>query len=179
MNINYFVLVHDVIKAISHLKHGKSDGHGGLCSDSIINAPHSLIVILTLIYNAMLVHGVSPDSMILGTMVPIPKNRRWSRVDSNNYRAITLSSIIGKIFDWIILLKESDVLCSSDLQFGFKEGVSTTQCSFVMLETISHYNYNGSNVNVVLLDATKAFDRVHYCKLFDILISKGLSPIVI
>ena len=41
MNIKYAVLVHDVIKAISHLKHGKSDGHEGLCSDSIINAPHS------------------------------------------------------------------------------------------------------------------------------------------
>ncbi len=48
-----------------------------------------------------------------------------------------------------------------------------------MLETISHYNYNGSNVNVLLLDATKAFDRVHYCKLFKLLIDKGMSPLVI
>ncbi len=54
----------------------------------------------------MLVHGLSPDSMIFGTMVPIPKNRRQSIVDSNNYRAITLSSIIGKVLDWVILLKE-------------------------------------------------------------------------
>ncbi len=48
-----------------------------------------------------------------------------------------------------------------------------------MLETISHYKYNGSNANVLLLDATKAFDRVHYCKLFKLLIDKGMSPLVI
>ncbi len=70
-------------------------------------------------------------------------------------------------------------LGSSDLQFGFKQGVSTTQSSFVMLDTIGQYNYNGSNVNVLLLDATKGFDRVHFCKLFKLLIDKGMSPLVI
>ena len=178
-NDDYIVSVLDVVKAVEHLKHGKGDGYERLSSDNLINAPHSLFVMLTLVYNAMLVHGVSPESMILGTMVPIPKNRRQSLADSNNYRTITLSSIIGKAFDWVILLKESDTLSSSDLQFGFKEGVSTTQCSFVMLETISHYNYNGSNVNVLLLDATKAFDRIHYCKLFSLLIERGMNPLLI
>ncbi len=91
---------------VLHLKKGKTDGHEGLCSDNIINAPHSLFVMLTLINNTMLVHGLSPDSMILVTMVPIPKNKRQYMVDSNNYRAITLSSIIGKVLDWVILLKE-------------------------------------------------------------------------
>ncbi len=100
-------------------------------------------------------------------------------VDSNNYRAITLSSIIGKVLYRVILLKESALLGSSDLQFGFKQSVSTTQCSFVMLETISHYKYNGSYVNVWPLDATKAIDRVHYCKLFKLLIVKDMSPLVI
>ncbi len=32
---------------------------------------------------------------------------------------------------------------------------------------------------MLLLDATKAFDRVHYCKLFKLLIDKGMSPLVI
>ncbi len=90
-----------------------------------------------------------------------------------------MSSIIGKVLDWVILLKESASLGSCDLQFGFKQGVSTTQCTFVMLETISHYNYNSSNVNVLLLDVTKAFDRVHYCTLFKLLIDKAMSPLVI
>ncbi len=33
-------------------------------------------------------------------------------------------------------------------------------------ETISYYVNNGSNVYGLMLDASKAFDRVNYCKLF-------------
>jgi hypothetical protein len=92
----------------------------------------------------MLCWRLSPVSMILATMVPIPKNRCQSMADSNNYRPITLISILGKVLEWVV--KESASLVSSDLQFGFKQGGSKTQCSFAMFETISHYNYNGSIV---------------------------------
>ncbi len=91
--------------AVLHLNKGTPDGHEGLCSVNIINASHSLFVILTLIYNTMLVHGLCSDSMILDTMVPTPKNMHQSMVDSINYRAITLSNIIGKVLDWVVLLK--------------------------------------------------------------------------
>ncbi len=52
------------------------------------------------------------------------------------------------------------------MQFGFKEGLSTTECTFTKLETISYYHFNHTNVYALFLDATKAFDRVHYGKLF-------------
>ncbi len=67
---------------------------------------------------------------------------------SDNFRAITLSSIIGKVLNWIFLIKEQNSLCTSDLQFGFKQGVSTTNCTYVVNETISHYNFNRTNVHV-------------------------------
>ena len=64
-------------------------------------------------------HGLSPNSMILGTMIPISKDKKKSLCSASNYRAIALSSIFSKMLDWIILLKEHS-LCSSELQFGFK-----------------------------------------------------------
>ncbi len=91
----------------------------------MLHGTHNLYVMLTLSFNMMLVHGICPKSMLLGTMVPIPKNKKKSFCDSDNYWAIALSSIFDKTFDWIILLKEKDPLCSSDMQFGFKEGLST------------------------------------------------------
>ncbi len=100
----------DVINAVAHLKQGKTDGEKELMSDNIIHRTHSLYVLLTTVL--MLIHGVSPDSMILYTVVPIPKNKKKSLFNSNNYRAIALSGIIGKILDWIILIKESYVLKS-------------------------------------------------------------------
>ncbi len=83
------------------------------------------------------------------------------------------------ILDWIILIKEQTSLCNSDLQFGFKQGVSTTHCTYVVNETISHYNFNRTNVHVLMLDASKAFDRVKYCKLFEQLLARNMSPLVI
>ena len=176
--VTYCVTVQDVSNAIKQLKSGKSDGEEGLQSDHVIHAPHLFTVLLTAIINCMLVHGTSPETMITGVMVPIPKSK-GQICKSDNYRAITLSSIIGKVVDLIILVKESHSLMSSDLQFGFKPGVSTTQCTFAMNETIRYYNYKRNSVYVALLDATKAFDKVNYCKMFKKLLHRNVSPIVL
>ncbi len=102
-----------------------------------------------------------------------PKNKRQSLCNSDNYRAIDLSSIIGKILDWIILK------CSSSLQFGFKGDKSTTQSTFKLNETVSYYNFNHTNVYAVFLDACKAFDHVQYCKLFNESVNLNISLLVL
>ena len=42
-----------------------------------------------------------------------------------------------------------------------------------------HYINNGSSVYACLLDAYIAFDRVHYGKLFDILLSKDIPKCIV
>ncbi len=73
-------------------------------------------------------------------------------------------------------MRENDNLCMSELQFGFKEGASTTQCTHVVYETINYYNFNKSNVHMLFVDARKSFDRIRYCKLFKCLLKHKLSP---
>ncbi len=57
--------------------------------------------------------------MVTGTMIHIPKCKHLI-CTSDNCHAITLSSVLGKLFDLIILDKEQETLCTFDLQFGFK-----------------------------------------------------------
>ncbi len=83
--------------------------------------------------------------MVAGTMIPIRKVKHLI-CTSDNFRAITLSSVLGKLFDLIILDKEQEALCTSGLQFGFKAEVSSTQCTNVFKETIKNYNFSKSNV---------------------------------
>ncbi len=129
--------VDKVINAVNRLKLGKYDGGEGLNSVHIINGPHILHVLLTNIYNCMVTHGFTPDRMIIGTMVPIPKCKTKQLCCSDNYRVITLSGVIGKLFDWVIFIKEHNAFNCSKLQFGFKSDTSTTtKCTFVMNETI-------------------------------------------
>ncbi len=66
--------MYDVVKVINYLKYCTSDGEEGLWSDHLIHCTHNSYVMLTLLFNMMLVHGICPKSMLLGTMVSIPKN---------------------------------------------------------------------------------------------------------
>ncbi len=113
-------------------------------SYTFINADVGLHVHLSMLFNAMLIHGVSPRNMLMSTLVPIPKNKNKSLNDSDNYRAIALGSIVCKVLDNILLEKHSDVFVSDQLQFGFKAGHSTTHCSFILHEVVDHYIQNGS-----------------------------------
>ncbi len=51
--------------------------------------------------------------------------------------------------------------------------------TFVAMEAVQYYVNKGSAVNMVLLDASKAFDKVHYVKLFRLLMSRGLCPFIV
>ena len=172
------VSVVEIKKALSYINHGKSDGTAGLYTDHLINAPIRFHVFLSLLFKSMLTHGSPAEGFMLSTIIPIPKNKRKSMNDSNNYRGIALSSILGKLFDWVLYLSNSVIFESSNYQYGFKPGHSTVQCSFVVNETIQYYINNGSNVYSMLLDASRAFDRVHYIKLFKLLMSKGICPVI-
>ena len=70
-------------------------------------------------------------------------------------------------------------MCSSELHLGFKKGLSTTQCTFSMLEIIDYYNVNKSIVCSLQLDASKAFDRVSYCKIFAELLKHNICPLLL
>ena len=49
----------------------------------------------------------------------------------------------------------------------------------VVQEVISHYIDNGSIVFCTFLDASKAFDKVQYCKLFSLLLVRQVPPTII
>ena len=111
----------------------------------------------------MLTHGVAPSGLLLSTMIPVPKDKRGSKSDSSNSRAITISSILRKKFDSIIIKELYACLVTDGLQFGFKENFSTIICTQLLTETIEYYNSNNTDCYMLLLDASKAFDRIELC----------------
>jgi len=125
------------------------------------------------------VHGCVPEIMFLCTVIPIPKGKHANLTESVSYHGIALSSIFGKIFDLVLLFRYSEGLMSCDLQFGFKARRSTDMCTMILKESVAYYINNGSSVYCCFLDATKAFDRVEYCKLFRMLTKRQLPSVVL
>ncbi len=171
-NTTHVITPFDVSGAVSKMKLYKGDAQFELFSNNLIHGCDELFEHLSILFNSMLHHGYTPVAMNLSSLIPIPKSNKKSISDSNNYRAIAIGSVIGKVLDNIILFKNLDKLCTSELQFGFKPKHSTTQCTFVLNEIVDLYIRNDSSLHLILLDASQAFDRVHYCKLFNILIDR-------
>ena len=176
-NVSHNIDVTDVQNAVQFLKHNKSDGTNELYSDAIINGGDVLYNHLSMLFSACITHGITPNNMLSGTLIPIPKNAKKSLSDCSNYRAIALGNLLCKLLDIIVMSKNYHVFSSSALQFGFKKQHSTTQCTFVMEEVVEFYNAHKSPVFIVALDASKAFDKVEYCKLFNLLLARNICPL--
>ena len=170
--------VDNIVKLVHKLKAGKHDGNNGLTSDCIINGPHKLYVYMSLLYKVMLMHCYIPKDLYVGTMFPLPKVKGLT-CNSDKYRAITLSNCLLKLLDLIILSSQSSTLYTDALQFGFKQECSTSMCTTMLNEVCRMFVSKRSNVYTLLLDASKAFDRVHYIKLFELLINRGMNAMFI
>jgi len=66
--------------------------------------------------------------------------------------------------------KYEHLFVSDNLQVGFKKKLSCSHVIFVLTQVVDYFISQGSNVYLASLDATKAFDRIHHIKLFNILL---------
>ena len=129
-----------------------------ILTDNIIHGSHRLYVLLAILFTSMNNHGKSPKNMLYGTIIPIPKVKGTT----DKYHAITKSSVLLKLLEYIFLNKCNDDLCIADLQYGITKGVSTTSCTFIVQKVISYYVERKTPVYCTLLDASKAFDRLGF-----------------
>ena len=168
-----------VKEAASHIKDDKTDPLFSFSSDCIKNGSDLLFESLSHVIKSYLVHGHVTVFLLLATLVPIIKDKLGSINNSKNYRSIAISSLILKLIDWIILILFGDTLALDDLQFAYHPGCSTTMCTWAVVETISYFMRNGSEVYTCIMDMTKAFDLVKHSLLFRKLMKAGLSLIFV
>ena len=81
------------------------------------------VSILGALFNPMLQHRYVVDNFGREIIIPLIKDKSTDASSSNNYRDITLSSNVSKLFEMCLLDLFGKYLTSSDLQFGFKKGV--------------------------------------------------------
>jgi exonuclease III len=178
-NLDVFADVVSIERCISMLKLNKAAGYDSLVAEHIVHSHPSIVLHLKLLFSMMLIHAYVPNAFGIGLVVPIIKDRHGDPSAVDNYRPITLSPVISKIFESFLLEKYSKFLPTDDLQFGFKKGLSCSHAVFALRQTIQYFNCHGSNVYLASLDASKAFDRVNHFKLFSVLFRAGAPNVFI
>ena len=170
----------DVVKeACGRMKPGKTDVTGSYSSDVFLNAPDSLFDLLAAIFRSYLTHGTVTLQILSCAFLPLFKGGLKNPENFDSYRAIAGASQLLKLFEYVILIIWGQVLDTDSMQFGFKAGFSTTQCSWMVNEVTTYFMRRGTSVNACLLDCSKAFDKCRFDKLFEKLITKGFPPIVV
>ena len=166
-----------IVEAVNSLKKDKSDGDRGYNSNHLLYAGLPYFEQLAMMLSCMLVHGYQPEALLLATISSIPKDARQSLCVDTNYRGIALSSSIGKVYDKVLLIRNTEHLYSSYLQFAYKKKLSTTICTLALKEVVNYYMENQSNVYSTFIDASKAFDMVRHDCLFKLLMKRKVPAV--
>ena len=113
----------------------------------------------------------------MGHVTPIFK--KGHRKHPNNYRPISLTSVVGKLLESLIRDEIVDHMLSNNLftdhQFGFVPGRACITQLLVVMEEWIQILQNGHPVDAVYLDFKKAFDSVPHMRLLNKLKAYGIS----
>ena len=135
--------VHDAVQC---LKNEKNDPVIDFKSDCLKNAPPIFCTQLSLLFRQFLIHGHISSFLMISTLIPLVKEKMGDITSSDNYRSISISSLILKVFDYVILDIHGDSLTVDELQFGYQDKISTSMCTWLVVETIEYFQRHGSNV---------------------------------
>ena len=166
----------DIVKAIKELSPHSGTGPKGYPPVMLIKCAQTLSHPLFLIYRRSLDVGKVPKCLKIGKVTPLYKS--GSRGVAANYRPITLTSHLSKVFEKIIrnhmlhFFEENNILNNN--QHGFRRGRSCISQLIAHFEKILDELQKGCNVDVIYLDFCKAFDKLDFNTLLSKLKSYGI-----
>lgn len=104
--------------AIQMLHSGKAADELGLTAE---HSPSIVVEFLTNCFNAIIKEKQTPEVFKTGIVTPVLKNGK-NPMSMDNYRGITVTPVISKLFECFILPVLAENFTQSTLQFDFTKG---------------------------------------------------------
>ena len=172
-----FIAPDVIFKKLSNLKGHKAPGPDKIYPKMLKECALEVCVPLSIIFRKSLDEGIVCKNWKLANITPLFKKGDKNLVQ--NYRPISLTSVPCKILESLIKdqlvqhLEKFNIITNT--QHGFIKGKSCLTNLLEYLEYITDQVDQGNPVDSILLDFSKAFDKVPHQRLLLKLKSVGIS----
>jgi hypothetical protein len=151
-----------VAAACKSIKTSKAFGPDNIHPRLIKQGGKTLFNCIHILFNAMLSLGHVPPIFKRAWIISLYKSK--SKSDPNNYRPISLTSVLIRLLERLIKPKLVSIISPHlhCLQFGFRTRHTTYDSIFLLQHLVNSYLSTNSKIRlpVAFLDLIKAFDRV-------------------
>ena len=139
----------------------------GLTAEHLKYSSHTLVENIAAIFNQILESRTIPESFENGILTPVLKKSK-DPTNLDNYRGVTVTPIIGKLFESVLLPRLAESFNQSSLQFGFTKELSPVMSALIVSEARAEVKMNiCAPLFLVTLDSRKAFDVVNHAIMLD------------
>lgn len=152
----------EIVDAISKLKNNKAVGPDAVMNEMLKAGCNDLSRHIQNLFNLILSTEETPRQWSTGYIIPVYK--AGCEQDKSNYRGISITSCLGKLFGLIInnrltdFLNDTNVLCKE--QIGFQKGKRTSDHIFTLKCIIEEAKSKKKPVYGCFVDLKKAYDTV-------------------
>ena len=163
--------------ALTSMSSGKAPGSDGIPPDLLKHCKKELLPLLHDVLIKCWREGSVPQDMKDCNIITLYKNK-GARNDCNNYRGISLLSVVGKLIARVILVR-LQLLAEKvypESQCGFRAGRSTTDMVFSIRQLQEKCREQQMPLYMAFIDLTKAFDLVSREGLLALLLKIGCPP---
>ena len=171
----------DIQKAIDSIKPDAAAGPDGIPSTLLKACKTTISKPIFLLWSKSFNEGIVPSYYKNSFISPLYK--KGSRAQAANYRPVSLTSHIIKIFERVLrqrivhFLESNGLLCTQ--QHGFRSGHSCLTQLLHHFDEILQNFLNGDETDCIYLDYAKAFDKVDHSLLIKKMSKYGLHPKIV
>lgn len=175
-NSHLNITENEVMNVIKKLDKNKNTSPDGIPSVFYINTAKEIAKPLSIIYNLSLKTNSFPKLFKLSYVIPIHKS--GDKASVTNYRPISIISVTAKIFERIVynfIYSNVQHLIAPE-QHGFCSNKSTLTNLLEYGDFITKFIKSGGQIDVIITDLKKAFDKINHTKLVNKLKKFNINP---
>ena len=176
--LDYEISLEELETSSNKMKYGKASSYDGSCNEMILALVKTYPQILLKLFNGILQSSEVVPDWALGMIVPLHKD--GPKLDTSNYRGITLISCLSKFFlsilnnRLVIFAVENNLLSPS--QLGFVLGNRCSDAHITIYNLIKKKCHLGnSKIFSCFVDFKKAFDSVPRDLLLTKILGMGIT----